>query len=94
MLFKYTSATPTQVEGLPGKKDALHLMPRTTFEITEEQYKWLKENKPDLAKELLNLTPAKVFAPTVQVLKPVGKPKFYNQEPKPDKVDTPPDVSN
>lgn len=94
MLFKYTNATPTSIEGLPGRTGALHLAPRSTFEITEEQYKWVKENLPKLAGKLLNLTPAKVYAPTVQVMKPVSKPKFYNKTETTEKVDTPPDVSN
>jgi hypothetical protein len=61
-LLKYQGRLPECVEGFPEdcersseKKGSLHLRPGQTIEMTDDEYAFIKANRPDLGKNLVLL---------------------------------------
>lgn len=59
-LVKYQGRSPECLEGFPtdterSVKGALHLRPGRTLEITDDEYAYVKANRPDLMRSLVVL---------------------------------------
>ena len=59
-LIKYQGRTPKHLDSFPSdaersKAGALHLLPGHSYEISDDEYAYIKANKKELAKKILLL---------------------------------------
>jgi len=59
-LILYQGPTPVQVEGFPDDaqrsvEGSLHMIPRQTKEVTEDEYAYMVAQRPDLKQHLVHL---------------------------------------
>ena len=63
-LIKYQGKLPEHIEGFPSDTErsvegALHLRPNRTVELTDDEFAYIKANRPDLSKSLVVLRETK-----------------------------------